>query len=569
METLRERCEKLKTQLLLDRSTWEPHWQDLGDYILPWRIRFKKNQRNKGDKRNSKIIDNTATLAVRTARSGMMSGTSNPARPWFRLTTPDPDLAENGAVKQWLHTVTMRMNAILLKSNYYNSMPYIYGDLIVFGTAPRAIMEDEKDIIRCYNYPIGTYALGGNDRLEVDTIVREEQLTVRQIVQKFARYDLKTGKPMWDNISLNVRNAWDNSNYENLIDIVHVVKPNDYKDKSKLEARYKPFISLYYETSSDKITGGFLRQSGFEEFPLSSPRWELLGNDVYGYCPGMDTLGDCKALQLYHKKKAKAIDKTLDPPMTAPTSMRNSKASLLPGDITYIDDRTNGQGFKPAHEINFNIRDAREDIAEHQKRISRGFYEDLFLMLAMSDRRQITATEVAERHEEKLLALGPVLQNLNTELYDSDIDRVFNIMVRRKQIPEPPKELAGVNLRVEYISILHQAQKLVGMQSVQKFAGYVGSVAQYKQDAIDKIDIDQSIDEVADMLGVPPRLVRSDDQVQKIREERQQQMAQQQQIQQAQMAAQTAKDLSQAKTTDSSALTQLLGQGQTPGGQAA
>jgi len=100
--TKRQELEILRSQLFNERASFTPHWRDLSDFVQPRRSRFYTSDVNKGDRRNQKIIDSTATMALRTLRSGMMSGVTSPARPWFRLTTPDPDLAEFGSVKMWL-----------------------------------------------------------------------------------------------------------------------------------------------------------------------------------------------------------------------------------------------------------------------------------------------------------------------------------------------------------------------------------------------------------------------------------------------------------------------------------
>lgn len=159
--------------------------------------------------------------------------------------------------------------------------------------------------------------------------------------------------------------------------------------------------------------------------------------------------------------------------------------------------------------------------------------------------------------------LGPVLERLNSELLDPLIDRVFRIMVNRGMFPEPPEELREVDLRVEYISIMAQAQKLLGLNALDRFSAYVGNLAAAKQDpsVFDKFDTDQAIDEYGNITGVPPRVVRSDDDVAALRDNRAQQQAQAEQLARGEVLAKNAKTLSETDTTKDSALTQLLGAG--------
>jgi hypothetical protein len=514
--TKRQEYELVRSSLWAERSTFDAHWRDLGDYVLPRRPRWFTTDRNKGDRRNQKIIDETGTFAARTLQSGMHAGITSPARPWMKLTTPDPDLAQFGPVKQWLHEVTQRMLTVFLRSNLYNVLPTQYGDMGVFATGAMSVLEDDKDVIRCYSYPIGSYALGTNDRGVCDVFVREWQMTVRQIVSQFGLVPVAPGSLSreidWTNISTTVRSLWQRASYEQAVDVNWVIAPNTRADSSRIGGKFLPYSSCHFEKGQQR-EDVFLRESGFNEFPVMGSRWDITGEDVYGtMSPGMLALGSIKQLQTMQKRKAQAIEKMINPPLQAPTHVRNQKASLLPADITYVDVREGQKGIAPIHEVRIDISHLTADITETRNMIRRSFYEDLFLMLAQSDRREITAREIEERHEEKLLALGPVLERTNDELLDPIVDRVFNIMARRGLIPPAPQELRDVDLKVEYISLMAQAQKLVGVAGHERFLSTAAQLAPIFPDVVFKIDVFQAIDDHADMLGVNPKLVVPDDQ---------------------------------------------------------
>lgn len=563
----RQQYEILRAQLEIERASFTSHWRDLSDYILPRRARFNTSDANKGDKRNKNIIDSTATLAARTMRSGMMAGITSPARPWFRLTTPDPELAEFGPVKNWLSLVQSRMTTSYLRSNLYNILPIMYGDLGVFGTAPISIEEDfTGEVIQAQSFPIGSYMISKDIKGKVNVFFREFRMTVRQLVETFGQ--VVNGQPNWNAFSVHVRNLWDSAQYEQWIDVCHVVLPNsEYKPNNPL-SQFKKFKSCYYERGvsgqanylrsddDDKL----LRESGYDYFPVLCPRWETTGEDVYGTsCPGMEALGDIKQLQHGEKRIMEAVDKMIRPPMTGPTSMKNQVASILPGEITYVD-AVNGQGFRPAIELNFRVAEMENKQAQVRNRIQRAFYEDLFLMLANSDRRQITAREIEERHEEKLLALGPVLEQVNQDLLDPLTDIVFDIHIRQGLVPPPPQELQGVDLRVEYVSIMAQAQKMLGIAGVDRFTGFVGQLAAADPSVLDKIKSDKVVDVYADMTSVPPNIVRSDDEVKLIRDQRAKAQQAQAQAQMMQAQVQNAQTLSQTPVSngESTALDELL-----------
>ena len=569
----RNKYEVLRAQLRNERNSFLGHWRDITEYLMPRRGRFYTSDNNKGDKRNNKIIDSTATMALRTLRSGMMGGVTSPARPWFRLTTPDPGLAENAPVKSWLSHVSDRMRTVFLRSNLYNVLPIVYGDMGGYGTACMFLEEDPDEVIRCYPFQVGSYYIANDHKLKVNTFTREFRMTVRQLVEKFG-YDPVTRTIKWDNISKLVENLYKNNQTEAWIEIAHVIIPNEDYDPNKRLGKYKKYISVYYElgytgssTANTNYLGGnldngkYLRMEGYDYFPILAPRWEIASEDVYGTsCPGMTALGDIKQLQIGEKRILQAVEKMVNPPMVGPMSLKNAKASILPGDITYLDERDAQSGFRAAHDVRFDVNSMELKQQQVRQRISRSFYEDLFLMLAQSDRRQITAREIEERHEEKLLALGPVLEQLNQDLLDPLIDITFEIMVKRGMVPPPPEELAGKDLKVDYISVMAQAQKLTGLNAIERFTEYVGQVAGADPGVLDKVDADQLIDVYGDIISLPPDIIRTDKEVEEIRAGRAEAQQQQMAMEQSQMAAQNMKDLSQTKVDEGSALDTLLDQ---------
>ena len=567
MLTKRQQLDIMRAELENERSSFLTHWRELSDFILPRRARFTVSDANKGERKNQKIIDSTATLAARTLRSGMMSGITSPARPWFRLSIQDSDLAEFPSVKEWLYQVSNRMTGVFLRSNLYNALPVVYGDLGVFGTAAMAVEEDFDGVVRFYPFAIGSYCLANDHKLKVSVFQREFRMTVRQLIQKFGKLkDDGSGQPDWSVFSNHVRNLWDSGNYETWIDVIHFVRPNPEYDPRRVHSRYKKFSSCYYESGGSangndrySVENKFLREAGYDHFPVLAPRWEITGEDVYGTsCPGMDALGDIKQLQTGERRGAQALEKMVNPPMTGPSSLKNSRASIAAGDITYVDARGANDAFRPAHETNLRLDMLEQKQQQIRSRIQRSFYEDLFLMLTSIDRSDITATEIAERKEEKLLAIGPVLEQLNQDLLDPCIDVTFGMMLKQGYIPEPPPEIQGQDLKVEYISIMAQAQKLVGVAGVERFAQFTGQLAAMKPDLWDKVNAEEMVALYGDMVSIPPSVLNTEDEVAAVRQERAAAAQQQAQVEQMNQASQAAKNLGQTPMGGDSALDAMM-----------
>lgn len=522
METKLQRYKKRAAAMKQDRESWEPHWREIQTFISPRSGRFCLAETNRGGKKNQRIINSAPTQASKALAAGLSSGLTNPAKPWFRLLTADPMLLEVATVKQWLWDVETRMRDTLARSNLYNALPTAYRELGDYGTAPIWCEPDDRDVIRFYPLTVGSYWLATDHRREVDTLYRELQMTVRQVVEKFGL----------EQCSDRVREAYNLCRYEQAVQVAHMVCPNTDKQAGKMDGPNKAWASCYWEIGANQDK--FLRESGFDAKRFMAPRWDVLGEDTYGSSPGMDALGDAKMLQVREKQFALAVDKHIDPPLTAHPSLQNRGVGRLPGQVTFVSADQGQVSAAPIYQVTPDYQGALLDKQDIIQRIRDTFYASLFLLISgQADDPRKTAYEVGKLDQERLLMLGPVLQRLFNELCDPTIEITFEIMLAAGLIPPPPPELQGQPLRVEYTSILAQALKVLMTGSITQFLQFIGALAGLAPAVLDKVDFDQAVDEFANDVGVPPAIVRSDDQVAKLREAKQ---AQQQQAQMAAMA---------------------------------
>ena len=526
---------RLLAQAKNERSSWDTHWRELGQFLQPRATRFTASERNKGSKKHQNIIDNTGTRALRSLAAGLMSGVTSPSRPWFRLGTPDRAQAEEGPVRVWLDEVEVLMRRIFSGSNTYRTLHTLYEELGLFGTGVSFVEDNFENVIHHTPLLVGEYCLTTDDNRNVDGMLREFEMTVEQVVRKFGL----------DRVSPTVKNLYENNNLLAAVDVVHIVRKREHRDVSKLNSQNMPYCSVYFEPSRNDAgkSGQCLREGGYNSLRVLAPRWVVRGNDVYGESPGMDALGDVKQLQHQQLRKGQAIDYSVDPPLQVPLSYKSAMSSRLPGGIMYIDSTSEQGGIRSAYEANLRLDFLLADIQDVRSRIDAAFFKDLFLMIASDTRSNITATEIAERHEEKLLQLGPVLERVHNELLSPLIDITFDAMVRAKIVPQPPPELEGVELDVEFISILAQAQKAVGSRSLDKMLQVTTNLAALNPDVLDKIDFDQVVDEYGDMYAISPKVIRSDDDTAALRAQRQQDTAAQQQAATIPVAAEAAKTL--------------------------
>lgn len=546
-----KRWSSLKTE----RSSWFSHWQELSQYILPRSGRFFITDRNRGDKRHNSIYDSTGTRALRVLAAGMMAGMTSPARPWFRLATPDKSLMEYAPVKQWLADVSQMMRDIFAKSNTYRALHSVYEELGVFGTGANIILPDYDNVIHSTTLTAGEYAAATDGKGVVNQLYREFEMTVGQMISEFGA----------DNCSAMVRNAYTNKNKDAWVPVLHVIEPREGYIRGSQNPQKMAYKSCYLEVGGNENKA--LREKGFKRFPALAPRWACTGGDIYGNSPGMECLGDIKQLQHQQFRKAQGIDYMSLPPIQAPASMKTEGVNKLPGGVSYHTMTGANDKIQTAFDVRINLEHLLGDIQDVRHRIEQTFYVDLFLMLQQADTgREMTAREIAERHEEKLLMLGPVLERLHNEFLNPLIDITFDRMIEAHILPPPPQELHNQDLNVQFVSMLAQAQRAVGVTAIDRLIGTIGSIAQLQvaaqqpATALDKLDVDRSVDAYSDMLGVDPDLIVADDKIAIIRGQRAQAQAALQKAATAPAQAQTAKTLSETDTSGKNALTDLTNQ---------
>lgn len=541
-----DKLRKRHGALLAERELLMPQWREVAQTFLPSAGSFAGDGAGRSalPKWND-IYDSTVLRAPRVLTAGMMAGNTSPSRPWLRLTTPDSDLMEFEPVKLWMSRATRLMLDIFRRSNAYTALHGIYEELSIFGTAAAVMEPDYETMIHLHGVTAGDYAIASDSRGRVNTLMRNMEMTVEQMAQAFGLANLPE----------KIRAQYETGSYYAKHTVTHAITPREVRDLKKRDAKNKAFASVYFMQGHDKP----LREGGYDAFPALVPRWEARNGSAWGVnCPAFTALGDARQLFHAQEMKAKAMDYAVNPPLILPASMRNRGADLLPGGITYMDMAGGGQAVRSAWEVQLDVRGTLEDIQDARSRINAAFYADLFLMISQASPADMTAREVTARHEEKLLMLGPVLERQQMEIQQPLIDFCFSQMIAARGpdgplLGVPPQELQGMELRVEFISPMAQAQRAAGIGAVQQFVGYVGQVSQLRPEALDKLDADQSIDLMADMLGVDPSMVMGDERVGVLRADRQAQQAQAEQMQQMAMMAQPANQLAQAAKAASSA----------------
>lgn len=552
---LRKQVQRRKNKLNEERSSWVSHWKECSNVILPRRGRFLFTDHNRGGAVNNFIVDNTPTMALRTLGAGLMSGITSPARTWFKLGTRQPQTMAIVGVKEWLDGCETLIREIYNRSNMYQSLHSLYEELGCFGTGAMLILPDYDNVIHCETLTAGQYWIATDTKGRVNTLYRTVPMTTSQIVDEFAPLEGAKGVRNWSNIPSQLKEMYNRDDLDTVHKVIHAIEPNrDYRPSPEPKfSQDKAFRSVWFIEGMDSET--VLRHAGFDYFPAVCPRWTVTPGDVYGRSCGMDALEDARMLQDQQRVKQRAIEKMVDPPLNAPGGLM---VNDLPGGLNFYDASSPAQNrVEPVYQVQPRLVELVQDMEEVQQRIKTAFYYDLWMMIAEIDRTGITATEIEARREEKMLMLGPVLEQLHHELLDPIIDITFSYCVEAELIPPPPDSVSGERIDVQYTSVLAQAQRATETNSIRSATEFVMGVSQAYPEAGDLFNAERTVRRYAAAIGSPVEILNNEEETQAIRQRREEQQMQMQSMQMTSQAAVDAKNLSQADMSGDNALSEV------------
>ena len=509
-KTIMARFDRLKT----GRQNWETHWQEVADYMQPRKADVTRT-RSRGDKRTELIFDSSPIQAVELLAASLHGMLTNPSTPWFSLRYKDEGLDSDDEAKLWLEGVTDTMYTAFNRSNFQQEIFELYHDLITFGTAAMFIEEDQDDLLKFSTRHINEIFITENDKGRIDTVYRKFKITLRAAFQQFG-----------ENLSEEARNKVEKDPFDE-IDILHAVYPRQDFDPRKKDKKNMEFESVYVEYKN----GNELSVGGFVEFPFVVPRYLKASHEIYGRSPATTALPDVKMLNEMSKTTIKAAQKQVDPPLLVPDDGFLLPVRTVPGGLNFYRSGTRDR-IEP---LNIGANNPLGLNMEEQRRtaIRNVFYVD---QLLLQQGPQMTATEVIQRNEEKMRLLGPVLGRLQSELLKPMIDRCFAILLRNNQFAPAPDFLSGQDIEIEYVSPLAKAQKGTELSSITRAIEILGSLANVAP-VFDYINFDSLVKHIADLVGVPQKVLKLQSQVNAEREQQAQLAEQQAQMQQMQQVA--------------------------------
>ncbi|MBD26083.1 MAG: hypothetical protein CMG46_13945 [Candidatus Marinimicrobia bacterium] len=514
---LLKRLDKLKSV----RGTWEEHWQQIADYIVPRKGNVTR-KRTPGAKRMELVYDGTAIHAAEMLSASLHGMLTNPNLAWFELAYMDREYNEDDEALEYLEKVSEIMNREFQRSNFSEQVHELYHDLVTFGTGVMFITNaPENNGVRFATRHISECYVAEDELGRIDTVYREFKMNLRSLVRQFGE----------DAIGDEMRKKLAKDPYDE-ITVVHIVMPRDDRDAQRIDAANKPFASIYIEPKQKIV----LREGGFDEFAYVCPRFLKSSSDEggYGRSPAMTALPDTAMINAMSKTTIAAAQKQVDPPLMVPDYGFVLPVRTRPGGLNYYRsgsrDRIEPLNIGANNPLGLNVEQQRREA------IRQAFYVD---QLLMGNGPQMTATEAILKNEEKMRLMGPLMGRLQAELLQPMIERVYALLQRQRQFPDPPDIIQGRSFDIEYVSPMAKAQRQTDVQSIMRLFELLAPIASVDAGVFDHLDVDGLVRHMLKTLSIPASVTKGEGEVSLARDERAAQEEMMMQMQQAQQTAQS------------------------------
>ena len=514
------------------RSLLEPEWKEIRSYLAPDTGCFDDPTSTSAMKKDAFYKQNVNTLPsfyfYQLAVALVMNLTPSRLH-WFRLRVPDQTWEEQAFLKQ----AEDKMLRVFSKAGVYDHLMNMFYEAPLYGCAAMGINEDLELGVDLVPSTIGEFWLAEDYRGVPNCIYRRFAMSAFNLQAQFG----------YDKCPDAVKKALDGEKFDTEFTVIHAVEQNPrYNPKNPFN---KEYISVYF-CEEAKEEDGFLEYKTTKRFPFVTCRWDRYGKNPYGFGIGRRVLGDVKSLQAYEKDLAKASKKKISPPLKGSVDLKKVVIDTSAESVTYTNDPN---GLTPLFNVNYETREALENIQRINDRIYRMTYNDLFLAILNKD-KTMSATEAAAIVKEKE-ALGAVVERFQRETLKPLIENTFLILLEQGALGEVPPSMRGKDMSIEYQSVLSSTQEIGDLQNIDRWLQFVSQVATINPEVARKPDVLAIADYYADRLNIDFSLIKDNEEVQQQQQEEAEAQAQleQQQLamQQAQVQAGAVKDYAQAQ----------------------
>ena len=500
--------------------------RELGRLILPSRGLFQGEDAE--SLRESNLFNPAANRALRKAAAGMTQAITPAGNPWFKHAFLLRQDREATGGNEYVDTVDNMLRTVLSAGGFYRAIHSFNKELLGFGCALLGCEESPRTVARYFCQTCGTYCVALDEDGNLDAVARRLLMTPRELARRFGE----------DRLSDVSRQKLKKDSYDPVA-VRHVVQRRTARDPERADRSNMPWGSWWYEEGG---AADFLDVGGFRSMPFFFTVWEE-ARGVYGTGPGDEALADQKGIEGWELRKAVGVEKMIAPVLVSQGPLKayvdTSPGAVIPSGGFGADS------LKPLYEVNFGpaVQHVQEEINQISLRLEDVMMANIFASMSLETRPAgMTMTEYMDRRRRSAELMGPTVSGYEPRILSPVLESTFGLLEEYGLLPGPPDGLSPfASLNVSYQSPMAQMLEQSGAVAIQSLFELAAPMLRAVPDLADKIDFEQAIDELAQRLGVPASVIRSDETVAAMRQRRAEaQAAQQQQMAEARMLQQVA-----------------------------
>lgn len=490
-----------------DRANFESYWQTLHDYFYIEAENINTSYYPGTELNANYLWDSTTIESSDVLASGFMNYLTPPTSKWFALRAKNQGLMDNKPVQSYLEDVAAEVHYTLNRSNFYDQMFSSYKSSGVYGTSCLIEEEDIEDGARFYSLPIKQVFLVEDGRGRVAEYFIEFEYTASQAASRWGEDKLSTEMKK----ELNPENRQEKKHQF----LLHIAN-RSRRDIKKTDKKNMPIAASWIDVEGKRI----IEDGGYNEFPAMCHRFDKRPFIPWGFSPAMKSLPFARILNAIAKTNLRAMMKHTDPPIAVPNSAFIMPFNANPRAVNYYNKKNMDSKDIFAFGNFGDVNTGMTSIEYYSQKVKALMFNDVFLAFD-NITKQMNNPEVMERINEKMSMLGPAVGRYIAEMFNPIVIRTIGILYRAGKLPNPPDELIeDPTYEIDCISQLAQSQRRSELNSLTTGLTLVGQMATMMPESLDKISADKTVDNVWSILGAPVKVLRSDDEVAEIRNQR-------------------------------------------------
>ena len=516
-------------QLKSARSVLDTHCQEIAQLVLPMLATFQMQGTTlqQGEKRTQRLMESTAPLALTRYASAVEGFLTPRGERWSILTTNNKALNNSQRVKVYFD----ESNDTLFNSRYdprSGFSTHIHGCMIgvgAFGTTGMFVNGSVKQGQRGALSAGTTYAgiplvnlyVSQGTNGQVDTVHREWRHSARNCIADFG-----------DECPKEIRDAAEKDPDQEFT-IVHIVMPNPERIFGAPGPKGMAYASFYLWL--DRAT--IISRGGYRTLRYAIARGPSAPGEHYGRSAAMTVLAEIKSINEMRRSLLRAQHLSLNPPTLIHNEM-GTNFDMRPGRPNGGMVSADGKPLALPFMSGATFNPTEKEMERIRSVINDAFLITLFQILI--ERPQQTATETLQRAKEQAVLLSPLIGRLQSEFLGSVIEFEMDVMADYGALPEMPPELieAQGEYSITYKSDMMRALETGELMAYRNWLGDVSPMAEVNPELLEVVDHEGMAREAAERRGIPSRFIRTDMQLQKLRERKAAAQAQMQALPMAQ-----------------------------------